>query len=244
MRPILFNCGPLRVPSYAAALYLGIVIGLYANIYASSLGGVHPGRVTVAAILLLFPALIGARLLFVATHWQQFQDRRRIFHAADGGAAMYGGIFLAVPFSVPLLSAFGVSFGSFWDVASFSILIGMFFARLGCLLRGCCAGRQTFGWFGMYLPDSHGVWARRIPAQLLEAAAALLILGLAVLLWRKHPSPGSIFLLVITAYGAARVLLECTRQEQISVRGVRLNRALSGCCVFAGVIGYAAIAIS
>jgi phosphatidylglycerol---prolipoprotein diacylglyceryl transferase len=244
MRPILFRCGFLSVPSYTFMMYVGVVIGVYVELFLATLRGIHSGRVVAATVILLVPAFAGARLLFVATHWRQFRNRRRILRAADGGAAMFGGLLLAIPVSIPLLSALGIPFAAFWDVACFPILIGMFFTRIGCFLNGCCAGRRSPSWFSIYLPDARGIWERRLPAQLFECAVALVLLAMAIVVWSSHPLPGLLFFLVITAYGAARALLECTRQQQISVRGVRLNRAISACCVFAGAVGYAILVLS
>lgn len=244
MRPILFRFGFLSVPSYTFMLYLGVLIGVYVELFLATLRGIHSGRVVAATVILLVPAFAGARLLFVATHWHQFRNGRRVFRAAEGGAAMFGGLLLALPVSIPLLSALDIPFADFWDVACFPILIGMFFTRIGCFLNGCCSGRQNLGWFSMYLPDAKGVWERRLPAQLFECGVALVILAMAIMIWRSHPLRGLLFFFVITAYGAARVLLECTRQQQVSVRGVRLNRAISVCCVFAGALGCAFLVLS
>ncbi len=55
---------------------------------------------------------------------------------------------------------------------------GLFFAvaigRVGCFLTGCCAGRCTSSRWGVWSSDRR-IGARRIPAQLLESAAGLLI---------------------------------------------------------------------
>ena len=61
-----------------------------------------------------------------------------------------------VPVSVPLLGALDVPFARFWDVAAFPLLIGMVFAKTGCLLHGCCCGRPAKGWFALYAPDHRG----------------------------------------------------------------------------------------
>jgi phosphatidylglycerol:prolipoprotein diacylglycerol transferase len=244
MRPILFRCGSLIVPSYTGMLYLGVLIGVYAELFAATMRGLHLGRVVAATLILLVPAFTGARLLFVATHWQQFRNGRRIFRAADGGAAMLGGLLLALPVSIPLLSSLDIPFASFWDVACVPILIGMFFTRIGCFLNGCCAGRRSLSWFSMDLPDSRGVWERRIPTQLCECGLALLILAITIVVGDRDPLPGSLFLLAITVYGAARVLLEGMRQEQTSVRGVTVNRAISAGYVFSGAVSYALVVLS
>ena len=55
-------------------------------------------RALTATLLLLPPALFGARLLFVIAHWPAYrQEPRRMWRASEGGAAMYGGLLVAVP---------------------------------------------------------------------------------------------------------------------------------------------------
>ncbi len=36
-------------------------------------------------------------------------------------------------------------------------------ARVGCLLAGCCYGRETTAWPALVLSDVHGFWASRYP---------------------------------------------------------------------------------
>src|SRR5262252_1173754 len=73
-----------------------------------------------------------------------------------GNAAAYGALALMLPLSVPVLSLLGLRLGDFWDAATFTILVGMIFTRLGCLLNGCCAGRVVKQW-GIRLPNRAGV---------------------------------------------------------------------------------------
>jgi prolipoprotein diacylglyceryltransferase len=209
-------------------LYVGIVCGIFAQHYAARLIHLDPVRTVGATLILLAPALGGARLLFVLSHWRAYRgDARRIWQSSEGGAAMYGGLLLAVPLSVPVLAALEVPFGSFWDVASLTMLIGMIFARAGCFLNGCCSGRPTSGWLGLNMPDHHGVWRRRIPTQMLEAAWGLAVLAGAIGIWGHLPFAGALFLYTLGAYGAGRIVLESTRQYQTYVRGLALHQVLS-----------------
>ena len=141
--------------------------------------------------------------------------------------AMYGGLLLAVPASVPLLSAFGLPFWSFWDIAIITILIGMAFTRVGCLLNGCCAGRPSTSRFGIYLADHRGVWQRRIPTQLFEAAWGLVVLALSQLLVGPETPAGTRFLSAVAAYGLGRVVLERLRERPDRIGPVALQGALS-----------------
>lgn len=229
-----FEVGGVRIYSYPAMLYGGIVLGIYAQLYAARSIGLDTGRTLTVTLLLLMSALLGARLLFVASHLDFYRTHpTRILRFSDGGASMYGGLLLAVPLSVVLLAVFEIPFGAFWDVASFAMLIGMTVTRAGCLLNGCCAGRPTRGLLGMHLPDAHGVWMRRIPTQLLEAGWGIVVLGGACLLWPRLSSPGLLFLYTAGAYAAGRIVLESTRHEQDRMFGLTVNRALS--IVFAAI---------
>jgi len=139
---------------------------------------------------------------------------------------MYGGL-LMVPISVPLLAALRVPFWAFWDTGAFTLLTGMIFARVGCLLTGCCAGRSTESRFGLVLADHRGVRTRRVPTQLMEAGLAVLSLGLATLLASSAAPPCSVFTGSLAAYTLGRMVLQPLRQKESRVAGVRALRAVS-----------------
>jgi phosphatidylglycerol---prolipoprotein diacylglyceryl transferase len=229
MHQVLFKWHRITVFSYPAMLYLGIVLGLVTENYAAHLAGLNASSVFIATLVLLVPALIGARLLFVASRWELYsREPRRIWRRSEGGAALYGGLPCAVLVSLPLLLLLRLPFGAFWDAASLTILVGMLFARLGCLLHGCCAGRPAQGWFALYLPNQDGVWRRRLPTQILEMGwTALLFLAIAFLWWHHRFFPGALFLFLVGGYGLGRLLLEGTREEQDSIRGIILHRTIS-----------------
>jgi len=239
MRPVLFRCGRVSIHSYPAMLYVGIVLGVFAQAYAAHAGNLNPRRMIVATLILLVPALAGARLLFVLSNWDHYRgDLRRIWRRSEGGAAMYGGFLLAFPISVPLLAVLRIPFGAFWDLASFTMLIGMIFARVGCLLNGCCCGLPTAGRVGLYLPDLHGVWTRRIPTQILEGLWAFVVLAGAIALWQVVPFSGALFLYTVAAYATGRIVLESTRQEQDSLLQFRLHRMLSAAFVASSAVAF------
>jgi phosphatidylglycerol:prolipoprotein diacylglycerol transferase len=193
-------------------LYLGLVAGVLAGNLAAHAARIDALRVFVASLILIPVCLVGARLLYVATHWKRYRDdRARIWDRRDGGLSMLGGLPLAIPLSVPLLASVGLPFAAFWDVTAFTILTGMILTRVGCLLNGCCSGRACESWFGLNLPDHRGVWMRRIPTQCLEGPWALMLLGGAAAAWRIAPFPGAVFLAVMGAYALGRLVLESMR---------------------------------
>lgn len=227
MRPVLFHWRGYRVWSYPAMLYVGCVFGIVGGNAAAHASGLDAFRVWMATFVLLGVALIGARLLFVVTHWSFFRnDLRRIWDRTEGGAAQYGGLLLAVPASWPLLSALSVPFGAFWDVGVLTILIGMIFTRMGCQLNGCCAGRPVKT-FGLILPNHRGVWQRRVPTQGLEGAFAAVLLFAGLSVWPRLPFPGALFLLMAGAYATGRMVLESARERPAGASAFTVQHGIS-----------------
>lgn len=213
MRPKLFVWRGITIWSYPAMLYLGLVAGIVAGNAAAHAARIDAFRTFVATLILIVVCLLGARLLYVALNWTLYRsDPARIWDRSEGGLAMLGALPLAIPISVPLLAILGLPYGAFWDVAAFTILVGMIPTRIGCLLNGCCSGRPTDSWLGLNLPNERGVWTRRIPTQCLEAALALILLAGAAAAWRFAPFPGAVFLAVMGAYALGRLVLESMRE--------------------------------
>jgi phosphatidylglycerol:prolipoprotein diacylglycerol transferase len=236
----LFNFLGRPVYSYPAMLYLGTVLGIYAQLFAAASFGLDTASTLTVTLFLFVFSLIGARLLHVLANWSIYRGNpRRVSRFSSGGASMYGGLLLAVPLSIPLLAALGIPFATFWDTATFTILLGMIITRVGCFLNGCCAGRPTAGWWGVNLPDYSGAWRRRIPAQILEIAWGSAVLAGAVLGWRRLPFAGALFLYTIGAYGAGRILMESLREEQERIMGVSVHTAISAAFVAVSVCGFA-----
>jgi phosphatidylglycerol:prolipoprotein diacylglycerol transferase len=219
----------IRVSPYLVLLYAGIVTGILLATRWAGAHGLPAGRVNAALLCLVLPALVGARLLFVATHWKSFRSEpRRIWRRSDSGAALYGGLILAVVLSVPLLRGLGIAFGAFWDAATIAMLAGMIFGRAGCLLTGCCAGRPGNGRFALWLPGRDGRWQRRVPTQVLEAMLAAVLLGGSCWPGDWPQFQGSLFLFALASYGLGRWCLEPLRETVDRAGRVSLNRAISG----------------
>jgi prolipoprotein diacylglyceryltransferase len=221
---VLFTVAGIRVYSYQALLYLGLVGGFYAMYLVAPRVGVPPPRGAAAALVLMIPALLGARIWFVAAHWPLYRGTPgRIWRRSEGGMALYGGLALSLIVSPAVLAAFGIPFASFWDAATFTMLVGMIFTRVGCLLNGCCCGRPTTGRFGMRLSDVAGRYERRYPVQLLEMACAVTLLAIALVMLAARPPAGSIFAVAFAGYGVCRLALDRLREPERP--GAYLRRA-------------------
>jgi phosphatidylglycerol---prolipoprotein diacylglyceryl transferase len=241
MRPVLFRWRNFTVWSYPAMIYFGLLAAVVTGNYVARASGLDAFRVYLALLILAAPALLGARLFYVATHWERYRANPREIWARDqGGAAQYGGFLLALPLSVPLLAALRVPLAPFWDVAAFSILVLMIFGRAGCLLHGCCAGRPSHSIFSLNLPNSCGLWARRLPTQIFEGAWGAALLVFALVVRNSAPFPGALFLFVAGGYACGRLWLESTRERPVGARRLTIHLAISALIILSAVATLAA----
>jgi phosphatidylglycerol---prolipoprotein diacylglyceryl transferase len=237
MRRILISWHGWNLYSYPTMLYVGMICGIFVSAWIAGRSGLDQDRFVLSYMILCVPSLIGARLFFVASHWHLYRnDRARIWRRAEGGMAMYGGLLLALPLSIPLLRVMDLSFAKFWDAATFAILLGMICTRFGCLLNGCCSGRPSASWFALNLPDHRGIRRRRIPTQLLEAAWATVLLISAFLLRSREPFNGAIFCSTLIAYGIGRYFLQKLRDDE-TVSDTGIIQLTSVTLALAGLIG-------
>lgn len=213
-----------RLSAYLILLYLGCVMGIYLGSRAAEAAGLPPYRFAFASIALAAIGLVGARTL----------HRWRTGQRGDGGAAVYGGLLAIVPTSIPVLAIADLRFWSYWEAASVSMLFGLIITKFGCLMNGCCAGRETRGLLGIVSSNARGELRRRYPAQLLEAAWAAAILGFA--LWIVPE--GHRFATALAGYGAGRLWLERIRESEPG-KLAWTNSAISAGLVLAGIAIYA-----
>lgn len=213
-RRVLFHVGRSPVPSYAAMLYLGCVLGIWAGAWMASQQDLDVPRFVIATVALLLPALAGSRALYVLEHRDRFRDdRRAAVRRGSGGAALFGGLALVIPLSILVLWLADLPYWRFWDAASVTMLVGLAITRVGCSMNGCCVGRATHGWYGMVLPDVHGTWERRIPTQLLEMTFAVVMLTAVVALQPHVEVDGVIFAFVVGSYTLARLTTRSLRAQ-------------------------------
>ena len=225
---VLLQRPAIAVHAYPAMLCAGAVFGIIGATRWAEFHGIAAPRAFAAMLLLFLPSLVGARLLFVAFHWELYRHQPRlIWQRAGGGAALYGGLIVSFLASLPLLRVLTLDPLAFWDAASIALLIGMVFTRAGCLLHGCCAGRPSESFLAFRLPGARGVWRRRLPAQLFEAGLAVVVLLGSIQVAGRLRFDGALFLCALAAYAAGRWLLEPTRETIDRAGRWSLNRSIS-----------------
>ena len=152
--------------------------------------------------------------LATAKVWYAVLAPGRWYRSLAGGWAVDGFLVAAPIAAISVLLAQGLPVGVFLDASAPGIFAAVTIGRMGCFITGCCAGRLTSGRVGIWSSDRR-VGARRVPSQLIESGAGLLIAIVSttgVLL--KPPLPdGLIFIAAFVAYAVVRQLVLRTRAE-------------------------------
>ncbi len=201
-----------RIPAVIPGIWptlsgLGVLVALTVLIAILAHEGIPVGRSLVVSLIALAAGLIGAKVWYAVLHpgpWRTW----------IGGWAVDGFLVVALVVTVVELLAFNLPAGLFLDASTPGLFFGVAIGRLGCFLTGCCAGRCTRSRWGVWSSDRR-VGARRVPTQLLESAAGLLLGVLTALLVLGHAPtvPGLIFVAALGAYLVMRQFLLRLRAE-------------------------------
>jgi phosphatidylglycerol---prolipoprotein diacylglyceryl transferase len=156
--------------AYATLVGLGVLVGLAVEtllLTAHHYSAVRPILFSVAAVA---GGVVGAKVWYIGVQRGRKFDGWCI-QGFVAGVAVVAGVAAAVGAGVPA--------GVYLSATAPALLLGIAIGRPGCFWAGCCTGRPTASRWGIWSSDRR-VGCRRAPAQLLEAASAL-VSGLAVL---------------------------------------------------------------
>lgn len=201
---------PAVIPgSWPALGALAVVVAIATQAAILAHENIAVGPALDVSMLAIVFGLVGAKVWYAVLHpgpWRR---------ALLGGWAVDGFLFVALPVAVVALVAFGLPIGRYLDASTPGIFFGVAIGRVGCFLTGCCAGRCTRSRWGLWSSDRR-IGARRIPAQLIESGAGLLIGGVSTALVLVHVLgvDGVIFVAAFGTYVAVRQLLLRLRAER------------------------------
>jgi len=153
----------------------------------------RPEKMYGLLVLLMISAVYGAHILF----WLDFRDKynygiKHLFIFWKGGMAFYGGAALALATYVLYTHWQKLDFWRTGDLLTPPTFLFVFCARIGCLLTGCCYGKQCPADFPLALTftDPVAVAPKKVPlypTELFYMASALIIFAI---LWARRKRKG------------------------------------------------------
>jgi phosphatidylglycerol:prolipoprotein diacylglycerol transferase len=234
MYPKILDLGPITIHTYGLMLAAAFIAGIWVTSRNASKKGIHPDSIWNMGLVVIFSALIGAKLLLLVSDYQYYSHNfREIFSLSTlrSAGVYYGGLLLALCAALWYLRKKHLPAWRIADLAAPGIALGQAIGRLGCLSAGCCYGKPTQLPWGItftsqYAHDNVGV-PLNIPLHPTQAYESIATFGLFLfLMWRlsrKHFT-GQILLEYLMLYAFLRFVIEFYRYDD---RGYVLYGLLS-----------------
>jgi len=217
VHPIAFEIGPLKVHWYGILMAVGLVAGFWTASRRGLRDGLNPETLTDLVLWLMLGAIIGARAWHVISYWREdFAGKSfwAIFKLNEGGLVFYGGLIGASLAVILYTRVKKLPLRKIADILSPSVALGSAFGRFGCLMTGCCYGRQCdLPWAVRFSADHASKGLAVHPTQIYDS---LLNLGLYVTmawLYRRKKFDGQVFAVFLMSYAVTRSLVELFRGD-------------------------------
>jgi len=198
------------------------LLGLQFALIRARSRGLQRERVMDLGIWIIISALVGAKVLLLIVDYRQFLDNPgSLIDLLRSGGVFYGGLIAAVTVALFYIWRHRMPMWTTTDVFAPGIALGHVVGRLGCLLAGCCFGRQTtVPWaISFHDPQAFAVAGTPLgvplhPTQLYEAGAEALILAFLLAFERRgRQFPGRTFWTYMLLYGVSRFVIEFYRGD-------------------------------
>lgn len=235
MNPIAFKIGSFSIYWYGVLVAAGFLAGLWTAGRRSVHDGLDEKAVADLGVWIIIGALLGSRLLYVITFWEdQFAGRPlgQWFNIRQGGLVFYGG-FIGAAAAVILHTRFHGK-KPLWKIADAfapSIPLGHALGRLGCLMFGCCYGKicdPSLPW-AIEFPAESNAFARHLaqdhiagdallslpvhPSQVYSALLNFALYGFLAWFYRRKSFDGQVFGIYLLGYAGVRFGVEFFRGD-------------------------------
>lgn len=216
--------GPLVIPTGGLVLILGAWLALTAVERAAKRLELDVPATYGVAMVTLVAGFFGARLVFVALHWEAYaQNPLGILWPLTSGFDFWGGLLIGGLAGVYYTRWKRLPAAATLDAVAPGLLVALISVSLADFLAGPGYGDETL------LPWSVDLFGiRRHPVQVYE----MLVGGAALAAWwvavRQGLSQGSPFLYAVAAYSAGRLLVDAFRADSpLTAGGYHLVQIVS-----------------
>ncbi|GMU40352.1 MAG: prolipoprotein diacylglyceryl transferase [Chloroflexota bacterium] len=221
--PDIGKIGPFLLTWHGLFTAIGILAGVQISLRVAERIHFNVDDAYTLALIGVPSGIIGARLLFVAEHWDFYGvNPAQIIQLTEGGISIWGAVLggVAGPLAYALWKGWDVANGL--DAAAPGLILGMGIGRIGDLINGEHLARATdLPWGVIYTHPKSPAFAHSVavgahhPATTYEMIGDFLILGMVLWLifgpfWRR---PGLAFFAFLTTYAAMRYAVSMLRLD-------------------------------
>ena len=133
--------------------------------------GIDPEIMLSLSFWLFISGIVGARLFYVIEYWDDFQGEtigdtlKAVLNVTQGGLVVYGSFLAGAAAFFYFLYRHRLPALAIGDLIAPSLMIGLAFGRIGCLLNGCCFGGQCDLPWAVTFPEGSPPFQRQVSEQ-------------------------------------------------------------------------------
>lgn len=221
MHPILFKIGPLTIFTYGFFIALAFITGISWASWEAKRLNEDPEKIMDVGFYIVIAAIIGSRLLFVLLNLKEYiNNPLNIIKIWEGGLVFHGGLIASLLVGFFYLKKRQLSIWKFTDIVAPALALGQSIGRIGCLMAGCCYGKETTLPWGIVFTDPHTLAIQHTklhPTQIYSSIAAFGIFCLLLLLRKRKSFEGQIFWSYIALYSISRSIIDIFRGDGIHI---------------------------
>lgn len=237
MFPELIKIGNFTIYTYGFMLAIGIVSALVMALYRGKRRGFNNEEIIDIAFYGVIGGIIGAKLLYLITQAGEIiRDPSSIKGMITGGFVIYGAIIGGVLSSYIYCRVKGLTFIKYFDLLVPSVAFAQGFGRIGCLMAGCCYGRETTSSIGivfkrsLYAPSGISLY----PTQIISSVGDFSIAAILLIFAARNKKEGHVAGLYLILYSIGRFLVEFLRGDPRGTVGVLSTSQFICIFIFAG----------
>ena len=210
----LLHIGPLTVYGYGFMIAMGVLAAWFVAEQRARKLKLACEHIFYLVVWCAIGGFASAKILFWITNWREFLQNPRQIIGSDG-FVVYGGIIGGILVGWLYCRIKKLKFLEYFDLMMPSIALAQGFGRIGCLLAGCCYGKETSGAFSITFHTSafapNGV--ALVPTQIYSSILDFLHYGLLLLILRSQKKDGETAAAYLIFYSAGRFVLEFFRGD-------------------------------
>ena len=236
---VFIQIGGMSIYWYGAIIATGLFIGLYLAQREANRLGLKKDTILDLIIIAAPVAIIFARIYYVIFEWEQYQAGPwwKVLAVWEGGIAIHGALIGAVLTGFIYARVKDISFFKIADIIAPSLILGQAIGRWGNFMNqeahGGAMSAAAYENFHQYLPDFimnqmciEGTYY--YPTFLYESFWNILVFIGLIMLRRKNPLRGEIFLSYLMMYSIGRFFIEGLRTDSLYVvPGLRTAQLIS-----------------
>ena len=232
MHPILFRIPVVDLPlySYGVMLGLSLIVGWYIVLGLCERDGMDREKMGTLYVWTAVSSVVSARLLYVFTNLDRFDNLIDVFKVNQGGLVAYGGFIGGFLCGIIYCRLNDIRLLAWADCVVPSLGTGLMFTRIGCLLYGCDFGKTSTASWAITFPKGAPAYAEQLqqhlitadaarslpvhPTQIYESLIGLTLFALVMLVRRYRQFSGQMFVTFTMGYGVLRFFVETLRADE------------------------------